>query len=116
MVLPAEAITEEHDPECPCCNELKREKAALEDRVTELDAKVRWFEEQHRLALHRRFGASSEKADPNQFMLFNEDYMSQGGPRKQNLTCGFIGPVGTDRRSCCSNTNKRVLPSTQNSS
>jgi transposase len=51
---------------------LENEKVGLQDRLTELAAKVRWFEEQHRLDLHRRFGASSEKTDPGQFMLFDE--------------------------------------------
>ena len=36
-----------------------------------LKAKLTWFEEQLRLARHKRFGASSEK-HPNQAELFNE--------------------------------------------
>jgi len=48
------------------------ENADLRSHVTELTAKVEWLMEQFRLAQHRRFGASSEKSDPEQFNLFNE--------------------------------------------
>ncbi|WP_398573478.1 transposase, partial [Staphylococcus epidermidis] len=38
----------------------------------ELQAKLRWYEEQFRLSQQRRFGASSEKTTPDQISLFNE--------------------------------------------
>ena len=46
--------------------------AELESEVTALRKQVQWFEEQIRLAQHRRFGASSERSDPAQLHLFNE--------------------------------------------
>ena len=48
------------------------ENSDLRSHVTELTAKVEWLLEQFRLARHRRFGASSEKSDTEQFNLFNE--------------------------------------------
>jgi len=47
MVLPANTVIEDLSERC---NALETQKAALEDRVAELDARVRWFEEQYRLA------------------------------------------------------------------
>ncbi|AIQ14919.1 IS66 family transposase [Paenibacillus durus] len=46
----------------------------LEQQNAELSAKLEWYEEQFRLAQHRRFGASSEKTSPEQLELnlFNE--------------------------------------------
>ena len=44
---------------------LKKEKALLED-------KIKWFEDQHRLYLKKRYGCSTEKTDVNQLSLFNE--------------------------------------------
>jgi len=48
--------------------------ARLEQQVAELSAKLKWYEEQFRLAQKKRFGASSEKTHPDQlaFDLFNE--------------------------------------------
>jgi len=43
----------------------------LEAKNAKLQAKIDWFEEQYRLAKHKRFGASSEKHD-GQTELFNE--------------------------------------------
>ncbi len=51
-------------PPCRC--------AELESEVTALRKRVQWFEEQIRLAQHRRFGASSERSDTTQLHLFNE--------------------------------------------
>jgi transposase len=65
MVIIANNPRGEHDSDCPCCNRLAKELA-------ETKAKLNWFEEQHRLSLSRRFAPSSEKTDPNQFMLFDE--------------------------------------------
>jgi transposase len=54
--------------------ELEKQTAALEKQNTELPARLRWFEEQVRLAQHRQFGSSSEKtsADQHLLMLFDE--------------------------------------------
>ncbi|WP_139345736.1 hypothetical protein [Siminovitchia thermophila] len=38
----------------------------------ELEAKIKWYEEQFGFSQQRRFGASSEKTYPDQFFLFNE--------------------------------------------
>ncbi len=54
--------------------ELSRQNARLEQQVAELSAKLKWYEEQFRLAQKKRFGASSEKTHPDQMELnlFNE--------------------------------------------
>ena len=44
----------------------------LEQQNAELDAKVKWYEEQYRLSVQQRFGSSSEKTMPQQIYLFNE--------------------------------------------
>lgn len=44
----------------------------LEMEKEELEAKLKWYEEQFRLSQQRRFGASSEKTDLDQLSLFNE--------------------------------------------
>ena len=53
---------------------LAAENAALKDRVSELETLVKFYEEQFRLALHQKFGASTEKSeyDSNQLSIFNE--------------------------------------------
>lgn len=52
------------------------EKIAKKDmQIAELTAKLKWYEEQFRLAQHKRFGASSEKTshpDQMELNLFNE--------------------------------------------
>lgn len=52
--------------------ELMTENAALKSKVSELEALVKFYEEQFRLARHRQFGASSEKSEYDQPNLFNE--------------------------------------------
>jgi len=44
----------------------------LEQQNAELDAKLKWYEEQYRLSRQKQFGASSEKTTPEQINLFNE--------------------------------------------
>ena len=44
----------------------------LEQQNAELDAKLKWYEEQFRLSRQKQFGPSSEKTDPEQLNLFNE--------------------------------------------
>ena len=46
--------------------------AALKALVQSKDQKIAVLEEELRLALHKRFAASSERASPDQFNLFNE--------------------------------------------
>lgn len=61
--------------------QLQQQNAELEQQhnqqareLADLQMKLKWYEEQLRLARHKRFGASSEKSDPNQMelQLFNE--------------------------------------------
>lgn len=54
---------------------LKDERALLESKNTELELKVKWYEEQQRLYLAKMYGRSSEKSeqlDNGQISLFNE--------------------------------------------
>lgn len=44
----------------------------LEMEKEELEAKLKWYEEQFRLSQQRRFGTSSEKTNLDQLSLFNE--------------------------------------------
>ncbi len=41
----------------------------LEQKNAELDAKIKWYEEQHRLSIKQRFGSSSEKSMSEQINL-----------------------------------------------
>jgi len=41
-------------------------------KIAELEQQVQWFMSQIRLSKHRQFGASSEKTDGIQMLLFNE--------------------------------------------
>ncbi|MDD4016166.1 MAG: IS66 family transposase zinc-finger binding domain-containing protein, partial [Petrimonas sp.] len=43
-----------------------------EQQIAELNAKVKWYEEQYRLSRQKQFGTSSEKTTPEQINLFNE--------------------------------------------
>jgi transposase len=60
------------DQPLPTRDELWHQNAELTKQNRELKTKVAWFEEQFRLAQHRRFGASSEPTPPDQLTLFNE--------------------------------------------
>ncbi len=49
------------------------EKVLLQDQhIAELNAKLKWYEEQFRLSKQKQFGSSSEKTDLQQLNLFNE--------------------------------------------
>lgn len=48
----------------------RTEKLELEKE--ELEAKLKWYEEQFKLSQQRQFGSSSEKTNPDQLSLFNE--------------------------------------------
>ena len=61
-------------------------------QIEQLEAKVRWFEEQFHLARHRQFGASSERSIKEQRNLFNEaEAIAEDGPVEevllQTITC-----------------------------
>ena len=45
---------------------------ALEQQIAELNAKLKWYEEQFRLSQQKRFGSSSERTPAEQLSLFNE--------------------------------------------
>lgn len=71
-----------HSPTQPTIEELQKRLAMLEkqnadleaklEKQNELEAKLKWLEEQLRLYRLKRFGASSEKYIPGQLSLFNE--------------------------------------------
>ncbi|HOR13078.1 MAG TPA: transposase [Clostridia bacterium] len=54
--------------------ELVNENTASKPRIAKLEALVKYYEEQFRLAKHRQFGAKSEKSeyDSAQLSIFNE--------------------------------------------
>ncbi len=54
--------------------QLQNVNEQLQNKVDELTVKLKWYEEQFRLAQQKRFDASSEKTDPNQLdlQLFDE--------------------------------------------
>jgi len=59
--------------------EVEAEKSELEDKneklsmeVEQLQAKVKWYEEQIRLSAHKKFGTSSEMTDTDQMSIFKE--------------------------------------------
>ena len=71
--------------------ELRGERQKLEDKVTELQALVEYYKEQHRLAQHKKYGASSEKTEnPNQLLLFdeaeNEAVANKAEPTEKEVT------------------------------
>jgi len=51
---------------------LTKEILELKSRIVELEALVKWYEEQFRLNKHRQFGSSSEKSEYDQISIFNE--------------------------------------------
>jgi transposase len=52
--------------------DLAQRNEKLTQQNAELSAQLKWYQEQFRLAQHKRFGASSEKTHPDQLDLFNE--------------------------------------------
>jgi len=52
--------------------ELNDKILILEQQNAELDARIKWYEEQFRLSRQKQFGASSEKTSSEQLNLFNE--------------------------------------------
>lgn len=64
----------ENRPESLTLEQLQQQNAKQEQQIAELSAKLKWYEEQFRLAQQKRFGASSEKTNLDQIELnlFNE--------------------------------------------
>ncbi len=58
----------------PTIEKLQQQTAQQAQLISELSAKLKWYEEQFRLTQQKRFGASSEKTHPDQLVidLFNE--------------------------------------------
>ena len=66
---------------------------ALKAIIGELAQKIAVLEEQLRLAVHKRFGASSEKADPDQLHLFNEaEALAQSAPAAEEAGAEITVP------------------------
>src|SRR5690606_1959325 len=70
----------ENRAESPNPELLQQHIAKQEQQIAELSTKLKWYEEQFRLAQHKRFGASSEKSHPDQLELnlFNEAELLTG--------------------------------------
>lgn len=61
---------------------IQKQNAQIED----LQAKLRWFEEQFHLARHKRYGASSERTVQQQGELFNEaEAIAEAGPVEEAI-------------------------------
>ena len=55
-------------------------------QIEQLEAKVRWFEEQFHLARHKQFGTSSERSIKDQPNLFNEaETIAEAGPVEEAI-------------------------------
>ena len=63
---------------------LEQKNARLEQKVEHLTRQLAWYEEQLRLALHHRFGSSSERSDADQLRLFNEVEAEAEMPAEQD--------------------------------
>jgi transposase len=73
--------------------QLEQRNAQLQMQVEELEAKVRWYEEQIRLGKQKQFGASSEKTPAEQLqftdLLVNEAEM-EADPKREEPTVETI--------------------------
>ena len=59
---------------------------SLRTKNEQLEAKVRWFEEQFHLARHKQYGASSERSVAAQGDLFNEaEVIAEAGPVEEQI-------------------------------
>jgi transposase len=59
---------------------------SLTTKNEQLEAKVRWFEEQFHLTRHKQFGASSERSIKQQPNLFNEaEAIAEAGPVEETI-------------------------------
>ena len=65
--------------------DLQNQNKVLTHQVEELSMKLNWYEEQFRLNQERRFGASSEKTNPDQLSIFNEAE-KESRPEKEEPT------------------------------
>lgn len=72
----------------PTLEQLQQHNEQLAQQNAELSAKLKWYEEQFRLAQQKRFGASSEKTHPDQltFDVFNEAETEASPPGQEPPT------------------------------
>lgn len=65
---------------------------SLQQQIIELSAKLKWYEEQFRLAQKKRFGASSEQTHPDQLelSLFNEAERRSTASSRRRRKTGFF--------------------------
>lgn len=87
MAIYSEVISMENraDTTPKTIENLEQQNAKLEQQVAELNAKLSWFEEQFRLSQQKKFGASSERTNPDQLELFNEAE-AEADPSKEEPT------------------------------
>ncbi|MCT4604917.1 MAG: IS66 family transposase [Marinisporobacter sp.] len=82
---------------------LQNECTLLKQEVEELNAKLKWYEEQFRLNKQKCFGASSEKTDSDQLSIFNEaEKESTTGkeePDLEEITCKRRKGKGLKKKS-----------------
>jgi uncharacterized membrane protein YgaE (UPF0421/DUF939 family) len=67
-------------------SEIKKEKKSLEQKLIELDALNKYYEEQFKLMQKRKYGQSSEKTDKDQLSMFDDmlnEAESQSNPDKE---------------------------------
>ncbi len=60
--------------------------AQKDARIAELEALVKWYEEQVKLAKKRQFGASSEKTDAEQLGMFDEAENTADAEAEEEVT------------------------------
>jgi transposase len=78
----------ENRTETPNPEALQQQISKQEQQIAELSAKLKWYEEQFRLAQQKRFGASTEKTHPDQMDmdLFNEaEVLAASAPQEPDV-------------------------------
>ena len=78
----------ENRTESPNPEALQQQISKQEQQIAELSAKLKWYEEQFRLAQQKRFGASSEKTHPDQMDMdfFNEaEVLAASAPQEPDV-------------------------------
>lgn len=105
MINSANTSTNKIDELQRQCEQLEQHNAKLEHQNAELNAKLKWLEEQFRLSQQRRFSSSSERtADPNQIQLFDEAE-SEAKPDLEEPT---VETITYSRRKKSSNSKKSL--------
>ena len=86
-------------------HDLPDDPVLLKALVHEQGLRIAVLEEKLRLAMHKRFGASSEKADPDQLGLFNEAETLVAEPHADATAAG--APAGDDEITVPEHTRKK---------